>query len=329
MTNTLLRQIALVSESRQTAPGDLARVGAALQKQAARDLARFWNVAGTVDVFPTLDDVPVGYWPIIIQDDIHQKNAGGFHTDHNGEPFSLVLASPDVNVWSLRASHEMIEMLVDPSGNRMVAGDSPKPDQTRVQFLVEPCDPSEHARFAYTVNGVLVSDFYGTHFFDPTVAPGVRYSFTGAVQAPRSIREGGYLSWLDVASGEWWQIIWLAGAQATFRNLGKLTAGEESLRGQIDRLTSEDTARVTAGGLHDATAAGVPAHETRKAGVSRAAALRQRIACLQGNHSQARDVGNAKADLRASTRTQPHDKRQGKHDDGIRHAPCVFEDAND
>jgi hypothetical protein len=45
-------------------------------------------------------------------------------------------------------------MLVDPSGNRLVAGDSPKTDQGRVSFLVEVCDPSEAADFAYSANGV-------------------------------------------------------------------------------------------------------------------------------------------------------------------------------
>ena len=42
---------------------------------------------------------------------------------------------PAEDVWSLTASHECLEMLADPFGNRLIAGDSPKPDQGRVQIL--------------------------------------------------------------------------------------------------------------------------------------------------------------------------------------------------
>ena len=87
--------------------------------------------------------------------------------------------------WSLTALHEMLEMLADPFGNRLVPGQSPKPDQGRVEFLVEVCDPSEADEFGYTVNDILVSDFYTPHFFDPVKADGVRYSFTGAITEPR------------------------------------------------------------------------------------------------------------------------------------------------
>ena len=160
MTDALLRQLALVSESNKVKFGDLARVGAALQKQAARDVVQFWDLKATVDAFPSLEDVPIGYWPIIVMDDIGYQ-AAGIHLDKNNEPFSLVTASETVDRWSLTASHEMIEMLVDPWGSRLVTGDSPKADQGRAQILVEPCDPSEAATYAYTVNGVLVSDFYG------------------------------------------------------------------------------------------------------------------------------------------------------------------------
>src|SRR3954468_11611347 len=164
MTDTLLRHVALISESAQVKASDLTKVSAALQKQATRDLVQFWNVKATVDAFARLEDVPIGYWPIVIMDDIHESGAAGIHLDRNGQPFALVTGSDRLDVWSLTCSHELIEMLVDPFGNRRVAGDSPKADQGRVQFLVEAFDPSEDAQFAYTVNGVVVSDFYTIRF---------------------------------------------------------------------------------------------------------------------------------------------------------------------
>src|SRR5690242_14689929 len=141
-------QVALVPQTTQADIADVTHVAAALQKQAARDLAPIWGVTATVDPFPDLRSVPVGYWPVIIVDDV--KDAGGYHLDKNGHPYALVEYSAS---WSLTASHETIEMLCDPWGRRIAAGRSPKRGQGQVEFLVEACDPCEAAEFAYTING--------------------------------------------------------------------------------------------------------------------------------------------------------------------------------
>ena len=193
---SLLRQLALVSQSSATAD-DLQKVSAALQKQASRDLAPVWEISATVDSFAKLEDVPLGYWPLIVMDNIGM-DAAGVHEDKDGQPFALVSASAKLDDWSLTASHEMLEMLVDPFGNRLVASDSPKEGQGRVSILVEVSDPSEAADFAYTVNGILVSDFYTPNYLDPVAASGVRYSYTGAITEPRQVLRGGYLSWLEL-----------------------------------------------------------------------------------------------------------------------------------
>src|SRR5215472_1066650 len=217
----LVRQVALVSQSSQIPAGDVAKVSAALQKQVTRDLAPIWDISATVDSFEKLEDVPPGYWPIIIMDDIQTSGAAGVHEDKDGQPFALVTAG-DLDTWSLTASHETIEMLVDPSGNRIVAGDSPKNDQGRVTFLVEPCDPSEAADFGYSVNGILVSDFYTPRYFDPVAASGVRYSYTGAIKEPHQVLHGGYLSWKDSATDHWWQETFFSGSESSFRDIGPI-----------------------------------------------------------------------------------------------------------
>src|SRR5271167_4389847 len=190
--SALIRQLALVSESKQIAPADVLKVSAAIQKQASRDLAPIWEITATVDVFDTLENVPTGYWPLIVMDDIDTPGAAGIHEDKNGQPLALISAASSIDGWSLTASHEALEMLVDPFGNRLVAGDSPKSDQGPVSFLVEVSDPSEASDFAYSANGVLVSDFYTPNYFDPVRAAGVRYSYTGAITSPRQVLKGGY-----------------------------------------------------------------------------------------------------------------------------------------
>lgn len=275
----LIKHIALVSESASITQGDLMRVAAALQKQAVRDLSPIWEIGATVDAFARLADVPIDYWPMIVRDDIGY-NAAGIHLDRNGQPFALISSSASIDEWSLTASHEMCEMLVDPFGNRLVAGDSQKPGQGRVNFLVEVCDPSEGASYAYSVNGVLVSDFYTPHFFDPVAASGVRYSFTGAVTAPRTILPGGYISFVDLATQVWWQQTWFGGAQPTFRSLGKLSS-RGSYRSQIDRKTWADTAAAIGEGRASALFAGMPSQDSDAGAAARADMLNAQIEDLQ------------------------------------------------
>src|SRR5439155_15221952 len=124
------------------------------------------------------------------------------HSDKDGQPFALVRFNEG---WPLTTSHEIIEMLGDPFGNRLIAGQSKKSGQGRVEYLVEVCDPSESSDYAYTVNGIAVSDFYTPNYFDPVKAQGVRYSYTGALTEPRQVLPGGYLSWHDPVSDHWFQ----------------------------------------------------------------------------------------------------------------------------
>jgi hypothetical protein len=203
----LTQQIALVPDRVKIHASELTRVASALSKQCTRDFSPIWNIQANVDAFAELDDVPSDYWPIIIARDV--EDAAGFHDDDHGQPFALVEFDSD---WSLTASHECLEMLADPFGRRLRAGNVPRqavklglPDR-RVRYLVEVCDPSEAGAFAYHVNGVLVSDFYTPDFFDPITVSSVRYSFTGAIKAPRTVLQDGYISWHDPVTGHWMQL---------------------------------------------------------------------------------------------------------------------------
>ena len=184
--------IALSRMTRNVTDPELAEVAAALQKQVARDFGPIWGVTATVDAFAA-DRIPAGYWPIFVQDTLDDPTALGYHmTEVHKIPYALVLYGES---WSLTASHECLEMLADPFGSRMRAGPSPRPDQGRVNFLMDVCDPCESPTFAYGVNGVAVSDFYTPQYFDPVVVPGGRYSFTGAIEQPLQVLRDGYLTW--------------------------------------------------------------------------------------------------------------------------------------
>ena len=233
----MLTHLAFVSETEHLGLGRLSVVAAALQKQVLRDIAPIWNTPATVDAFEVLEDVPIGYWPIIIMDDIGYPGAAGIHLDNNGQPFALVQYS---NRWELTASHEVGEMLIDPYGNRLVASVSINPNEPgRMEYLVEICDPSEAWQFGYTVNGIQMSDFYTPAYFDPIQSAGVRYSFTGALTEPRQVLYDGYLSWRNPETGVWWQRRMFGGIDEII-SLGLLDAAAGSFRTQIDSRSMRD-----------------------------------------------------------------------------------------
>jgi hypothetical protein len=123
-----------------------------------------------VDAFEKLEDVPVGYWHVLLQDELPNSAAGLHKRDDNKQPFALVALT---NNWPVYTSHEVLEMLVDPLGTLTRAGNSLKAGQGRVEYLLEVCDPCQASKFAYSVNSVLVSDFYTPHYFDPVRSTGV------------------------------------------------------------------------------------------------------------------------------------------------------------
>jgi hypothetical protein len=158
ITMALPIHLALVADGVNIPSSELPRVSAALSKQVERDFQPLWVVNATVDAFDSLEDVPTDYWPIIIT---HVPQGGGYHEDQNGQPYALVDFDDQ---WSLTASHECLEMLADPFGRRLQAadlleqavrlGEAP----SRVNYLVEVCDPCEAGQFSYQVNGQFSSN---------------------------------------------------------------------------------------------------------------------------------------------------------------------------
>jgi len=97
-----IRQLALVSESKSIDLAEITRVAAALDKQGTRDFAPIWEVNSSIHAFERLEDVPLGYWPMIVQDDIGFEGAAGIHLDKDGQPYALITSGDG---WSLTASH--------------------------------------------------------------------------------------------------------------------------------------------------------------------------------------------------------------------------------
>jgi hypothetical protein len=217
----------------------LLRVAAALQTQVERDLGPIWDVRAVVAAFERLEDVPPGYWPLVLVQRLAVQQRG-LHYASGGRPFALVTVEDgDDHQWSRLASHELIELLCDPWGSRTFPGRSlhdvhhPEgPQQGQVEYLVETCDPCQ--KQTYVIDGVLVSDFVTPSFYDTWGTGGGRYSFTGAVKKPRSVLEGGYITWRVPSTDEIWQAFGTADGLSYQQLGGNTIPSAVSLRQWID-----------------------------------------------------------------------------------------------
>jgi hypothetical protein len=207
--------VALVSLTDAIRPRELQQAGAAVQKQLVRDFLPVWGLRATLDTFADLASVPNDYLQVLMFSDPEElrsldQKVGPEHAARlidsfergmltglhlNGftrEPFALVRAT---DAWTVVLSHEVLEMVADPFGNRLIAAAHPLDRSQRVKYLLEVCDPCQ--AIWYPVNGVPVSDFYLPRYFDPVAVDRMRYSFTGEIGEPLEILPNGYLTWVD------------------------------------------------------------------------------------------------------------------------------------
>ena len=232
-------QVGLVDTTGEISTELMQSVAAALNVQVTRDLPQFWTVQASVQYLPNAKKIPAGVWPVKLVRSL-PPGEGGFHLDKHNQPYAEVIANPGDDSWSVDASHETIEMLVDPSGNRMqssiaieIVGKTIEDGTSQFNYLVEACDPCEANNYGYEIQGVLVSDFITPHFYDPVTTSGTRYSFTGAVTKPRDILPGGYISFVNQENDEWQQILYL-GSTPQLQTLGPASGDKRSMREWID-----------------------------------------------------------------------------------------------
>lgn len=177
---------------------EIRALAAAMDTQVKRDLKPVWNIDAEVIPLENVSSPPKGVHPIIVAYPT-PNNVAGQHYIEQGMTYAFVNAKRN---WRLAASHECLEMLVDPTGQRMIpstgigiVGGAVHDIDDEFQYIVEVCDPMEDEQHAYAIDGVPVSDFYTQNYFDRAAKPGVRYSFRGTVTRPREVLLGGYVSW--------------------------------------------------------------------------------------------------------------------------------------
>ena len=291
--------VALVSLTRDISTSNLLQVAAAVQKQVTRDFTPLWGIRANVDAFEKLADVPNDYHPVVLfgqpdelmgelefeignvttarmVQEFQTGRVAGLHSNaFTRQPFALIQAADD---WSVVVSHEVLEMLADPYGNRLIAGRHPLDPDERVKYLLEICDPCQTV--GYTVNGWKMSDFYTPRYFDPVQNGAAFYSFTGAIEHPLHILRGGYISWVDPRDSGLYQLEGASEQPTLVADVTTLARTSVPLRTVVD--TNAATPRVTADNFSLVGGPGTDPARSHQAvrTASRASALRNAEAFL-------------------------------------------------
>jgi hypothetical protein len=179
----------------------------ALRRQCNEDFQPEWNtpcvlrsaapnIQGTAPIEGIHDAI------IYVGDESQDPNTGvenalGYHAaNHSGIPFGFVymdVVEAFNEVWTTTLSHEILELLADPSAILTVSGPSPK-DGHPVHFDLEVCDPTQGD--SYDIDGVTVSNFVTRAYFG--IAGGApRTNFLNLPLKSFGVRPRGYFQFED------------------------------------------------------------------------------------------------------------------------------------
>jgi hypothetical protein len=142
-----------------------------------------------------------GHWAMVFLDNADQPGALAYHDlTPDGLPQAKVFVRTTLqngDLVSVSASHELVEMLVDPAINLLTTGPNPK-----IIYAYESADPVEQLSFA--VKSIEMTDFVYPAYFEAFHKPGsVQFDHLKKVTRPFQILNGGYQ--IIFKNGKWTQ----------------------------------------------------------------------------------------------------------------------------
>jgi hypothetical protein len=241
--------IVVIDQTKEVDPNLLSNAAQALNIQVTQHLPKYWSgITANVSSAPSIGALPGNSWPVFLVKSL-PPGEGGFHMDKHNQPYAKVIAAPGDPSWTIDASHEIIEMLVDPYGNRMqtsqaiaIQGDGVIDASGTFDYLVEACDPCEANNFAYDIAGIEVSDFITPDFYDAAARAGTQYSYMGNITRPRQLLKGGYISYIG-SDGQWRQILWVDPSKPPTYNDPAVASASRSWREAVHAAMGIDATR--------------------------------------------------------------------------------------
>ena len=179
-------------------------------------------------------------WAMVFLDNADAPGALAYHDlTPDGLPLSKVFVKTTIDngdLVSVSASHELVEMLVDPAINLMTTG----PD-LKATYAYESADPVE--ALSFNVNGIPMSDFiYPSYFEIFRKANSVPFDHLKKVSKPFQILSGGYQ--IVFKNGKWSQIFASEKKKKQFKREDRRGHRSETrASGKLQRTSAKEVAR--------------------------------------------------------------------------------------
>jgi hypothetical protein len=205
-------RLTVANVSRSLAQADFDSAVAAIARQVHEDFSPEWGVSATlrstalklgrghVSLNKNVDAV------IYVGDEVEDpttgvENAYGYHsTNHKGTPYGFVyldVCAAYHEEWTSTLSHEVLELLADPTAVLIVAGPDPNGSGDSVNYDLEVCDPTQGD--SYVIDSVEVSNFVTKAYFKMAGGKTKETNHLGLSLEPFGVRSGGYFQYEDGA----------------------------------------------------------------------------------------------------------------------------------
>lgn len=204
-------------------PGFPKRIIAALSAFVIAHFEPVWHTPCDLALAPTRKPVK-GAWNMVFVDNADVADALGYHEFYRGYPLAKVfmettLASGEDP--AVTASHELAEMLVDPSANLTAKGPN------GLLYAYETADAVEMQTFP--VLGVHMTNFVTPEWFENHAHPkGTKYDHLGTLKKPFQLAKGGYAA--VQKNGRWTQIFGSIKKEELFKKEDRRGHRVEALR---------------------------------------------------------------------------------------------------
>lgn len=200
-------QISVINASTVLKDDEVKPVVQALQKQVTNDFRPAWGVDAELTFVPTGTEPRPNTWWLSMLDDSDQAGALGYHDlTPDGLPIGKVFAGSDLKygyIWSVTASHELLEMLGDPNINLTVLVQNT--DTAGTLYAYEVSDACEADNYGYAIGDVKVSDFVFPSWFESfRTTDSTQFDQERHIHNPLELLPGGYIGAFDINSGSGW-----------------------------------------------------------------------------------------------------------------------------
>ncbi|HEY3950635.1 hypothetical protein [Phenylobacterium sp.] len=204
-------KLVIANVSKQITDADFNTAVAALQTQVARDFQPEWGLGASIsgvrlDLGDSEAGIDTAAEAVIYLGDSSSdptsgvSNAFGYHsTNHGDKPYGFVyldVCALYQEAWSTTLSHEMLELLGDPTAVKTIAGPDPNaaaPAGSTVNYDLEVCDPTQGD--TYVIGTVTVSNFITKAYFAIPGGKTQATNFLNLALDPFGVRPKGYFQY--------------------------------------------------------------------------------------------------------------------------------------